>query len=1477
MYSENRTTFCTMKKKLKRSVTALVLLLCAGGVFAQSEGAKWTELSSRHFLSGGASTASFDFADTLTANPASSGYIQRMTFDGSYIALINTAGGFGWPGHIANFSHTVPTRHGVLSWHTQLLASGAADFDAGSVFSLGGTFARDVYPGLLVGAGIETRLSSAGEVAADADLGFISDAGDLAGFEEVYWGAALRGLGYSAFQGVDESLYTPSFGIRGAFINTDSVTSSLMADLSFPRLLNARLGLGVETVIGGSFRLLFGSRADAREIAGGNYAELIPSLGISYTFSPGNGEQEAEERETISGAETARSLPWNKNEFSPALFYAPVAPDLWALGIGARMPIGFIDEQPPEIEIELSPQEGDEAVESPEEKSPEEEAEESPEETEGSADTGSVLQDDSRDGSRDSEKGEKLVVRNKRAKSPHAAITRVQEDAQKSEKNGGEKSGSGSAGSSESGSEAGEEAASEESNQAGDNGEVRPFERDARVYISPNNDGVKDELSFSFEVSERRYIEGYEFIIENEAGKEVRSILNKETRPEERSFSTFFSNLFAPKKGVQVPDTLRWDGTTEEGNIAADGLYTFHVKVWDDNGNVGSTDKQSVYVDTTPPQITIEDKPREDRIFSPDGDGMKDTLIIEQDGSIEEQWNGVFLDSNGNEVRSFSWEKRAPERLEWDGKNDAGTLVPDGVYKYRINATDRAGNRTVAEYANIVKNTEKTPVSLTINRSHFSPNEDGVKDEVLLYTDVPVKRGIDEWQLIVFDASGNSVMTRSGTENVPETVVFDGRDDSGNVLEEGSYRARLEVLYLNGNNPQAESPQFVLDVTPPSVSLNANTDIFSPDGDGQKDVIVFNQETSAEETWYGYITNAEDERVMTYKWVEKAPATLRWDGRGETGELLEDGIYYYQLQAQDKAGNQAESRRIRFEMDTEEREVLLTAGSDVFGPNGNGRNDTIRFLPKLQSPDEIVSYRLAVENEAGEEVRVFEESGSVPDTIRWDGFRDDGGRASDGTYRARMRVTYRNGDQPTASTQTFVIDTQKPQIEVEPEYTLFSPDGDGNRDSVLLRQDSSEEELWQAEIRNQAGEVVESAFWKGTLDNFVWDGTDNSGNPVPDGTYSYTVSTEDRAGNRASAAVENITVDTAATRIFVTASSEYLAPTGNGTYEEIAFNTIINRTEGLQSWFLELVDNRGTVQRRFEGQERIPERIVWDGTNENGEYIEGTYTARFGASYRKGNEPRAQSLPFVLDRSAPDTEVNLRPVPFSPDNDGVDDELNISITVEEQSAVEDWTFTIYDPRGKVFKEFSGTGKPAETLIWDGRSDEGELVQSAMDYPYEFTVTDELENTSVTEGEISVDVLVVREDGQLKIKISNINFQPNSAEFIQDDPEIAERNQFVLDRVAEILQKYRQYEITIEGHAVITKWYDEELAQQEQKEELLPLSRERAERVLEALVKRGVSRNRLNAVGVGGDDPLVPHSDIENRWKNRRVEFILEKE
>ncbi|HSH13246.1 MAG TPA: OmpA family protein, partial [Desulfurivibrionaceae bacterium] len=61
---------------------------------------------------------------------------------------------------------------------------------------------------------------------------------------------------------------------------------------------------------------------------------------------------------------------------------------------------------------------------------------------------------------------------------------------------------------------------------------------------------------------------------------------------------------------------------------------------------------------------------------------------------------------------------------------------------------------------------------------------------------------------------------------------------------------------------------------------------------------------------------------------------------------------------------------------------------------------------------------------------------------------------------------------------------------------------------------------------------------------------------------------------------------------------------------------------------------------------------------------------------------------------------------------------------------------------------------------------------------------------------------------------------------------------------------------------------------EENSELIPLSTARAEAVRQKLVEFGVAPARLSVVGRGSSEPVVAFTDAENRWKNRRVEFIL---
>lgn len=227
------------------------------------------------------------------------------------------------------------------------------------------------------------------------------------------------------------------------------------------------------------------------------------------------------------------------------------------------------------------------------------------------------------------------------------------------------------------------------------------------------------------------------------------------------------------------------------------------------------------------------------------------------------------------------------------------------------------------------------------------------------------------------------------------------------------------------------------------------------------------------------------------------------------------------------------------------------------------------------------------------------------------------------------------------------------------------------------------------------------------------------------------------------------------------------------------------------------------------------------------------------------------------------------PTPFSPDHDGKSDTLKIHLRAWSKSKIKRWSLAIYDPYQNLFRKFEGYGRVPRTIRWDGKSDTGELVQSAMNYPYIYQAEDNEGNTAVHHGTIPVDLLVVREQGKIKILAPSIRFDPNKATFLTLSKEEIQNNRFVLERVVKILKRHPDYQIKIEGHA-----NNVSNTQREELQSLIPLSQQRAQTIKKILIESGIEASRLTAVGMGGRYPIVDHSRREEWWKNRRVEFIL---
>jgi len=280
--------------------------------------------------------------------------------------------------------------------------------------------------------------------------------------------------------------------------------------------------------------------------------------------------------------------------------------------------------------------------------------------------------------------------------------------------------------------------------------------------------------------------------------------------------------------------------------------------------------------------------------------------------------------------------------------------------------------------------------------------------------------------------------------------------------------------------------------------------------------------------------------------------------------------------------------------------------------------------------------------------------------------------------------------------------------------------------------------------------------------------------------------------------------------------------------------------------------------------------------------------------------------------SPPEISVELTPQPYSPINpDGEEQLLTVKIHVESASPIDSWSIEIREPESdKLFLLLEQKGDLPEELTWDGRNLEGEMVESATLYNFSLRVTNIYHDTMIDEegyiipedkigevaghlidgsttfqGTIAIDVLVQREEkGLLRIIVPSIIFAPNTGELSKGlDPAIAANNDRILRRIAEVLNYFGTYRVKVEGHAnpisppnTRQRITEETRGLYRGDKGLQPLSEERAKAVMDYLVKLGIDRSRLTPIGMGASRIRVAFNDKANWWKNRRVEFILDK-
>ena len=386
--------------------------------------------------------------------------------------------------------------------------------------------------------------------------------------------------------------------------------------------------------------------------------------------------------------------------------------------------------------------------------------------------------------------------------------------------------------------------------------------------------------------------------------------------------------LGALAAGAQRHD---WDGTVG-GIRLPDGTYMLALA-----GTAGgvavaapssrpATEEQialfGVVVDTAPP--VLERSASTSAAFSPNGDGVIDDVRVSVSAADAVAWSGTItaLDGSapGTVVRAALLGGGA---WLWDGRDDAGAVVPDGRYRIALWAVDVAGNAAARTWS-ISVDTVAPGLATTLAPTMFSPNNDGTGETVTL-----TWASSDAAQAAVQVIARGAVV--ASWPSLPSgSLTWDGRDASGAPVPDGVHLLRVALSDAAGNLTLSDKP-VVLDRTlahvgwTPALFLPHDSDPLAPSaavsyqlfGPARTTVRILGQD-------YRYIRTAwanRDQPAGMHRWT--------WDGKAGTGHLVPRGWYRVVVTGQSAIGTTTLTRLVLVDAFTATPSSLTPAAGET--------------------------------------------------------------------------------------------------------------------------------------------------------------------------------------------------------------------------------------------------------------------------------------------------------------------------------------------------------------------------------------------------------------------------------------------------------------------------------------------------------------------------------------------------------------------
>ncbi len=448
---------------------------------------------------------------------------------------------------------------------------------------------------------------------------------------------------------------------------------------------------------------------------------------------------------------------------------------------------------------------------------------------------------------------------------------------------------------------------------------------------------------------------------------------------------------------------------------------------------------------------------------------------------------------------------------------------------------------------------------------------------------------------------------------------------------------------------------------------------------------------------------------------------------------------------------------------------------------------------------------------------------------------------------------------PSTGKPVSAVPLRKMIIQVDP--PIFSPSGRQKTTAISFPEGKTVDvSRWVLEFQNSSQKPVRRVGGTGPLVPMVlWDGINEEGKQVADGKYRVALKTFNRKNEMLSDDFENVEILSTRSHFEIQTTSRYFSTNaGKKRKNEIVFTVLPGGTSEVQNWDFEVSEaSTNKVVFESQGQAKLPKTIRWNGKNLNsGVAPDGTYLCLLIAQDKAGNSLKTDALQITINNTPPELtltgEDNL--VDFN-----VKKNFRFSLAAGDRIGFQNWRMDLLDETGSALMDFGGNGTPPKSVVWDGKSRKGEMVQPGNLLSAVFSATDNAGNFTVTDPfTLQVDYQPPQSGEQMTLNLTTVYFAIVSSD-------LGEESKKELEKAASSIRPYLNKSIlVVKGYAAPTETGD-----------LLSLSRNRAMEVKKFLSKTlGISPDTIYAVGYGSRAPSKATNDAGTGESPRRAIITL---